>query len=185
MSSRQNKSDREENGLVLDHLSHGYHDDNDTTPIVQVVGKSGYKLLELIPKEDQSFELMEELYIGRGERPKIKHVKRKLQHDDLTSTAKGELEHAVRSIVEEREDEYVNFFNNAQPISTRSHVLQMLPGVGKKHLQSILKERQVETFTSYDDVADRVKALKDPAGILTKRIINEIKGDEKRNLFAK
>jgi putative nucleotide binding protein len=179
------ESSREEHGIVLDHLSHGYHDDNDPTPLVQVVGKQGYKLLELIPKEDQSFDLMDDVYIGRGERPKIKHVKRKLSYDDLTSTAQGELEHAVRTIVDDREDEYVTFFNNAQPISTRSHVLQMLPGVGKKHLQSILKERQVESFTSYDDIADRVKALKDPAGILTKRIITELEGDQKRNLFAK
>jgi len=177
-------SNREEHGIVLDYLSHGYHDDNDPTPLVQVVGKTNYKLLELIPKEDQAFDLRDEVYIGRGERPKIKHVKRKLSYDDLTSNAKAELDHAVQTIVGEREDEYVTFFNNAQPISTRSHVLQMLPGVGKKHLQSILKERQVESFTSYEDIAERVKALKDPVGILTKRIISEIKDEEKRNIFA-
>lgn len=183
--SHNQSSDREENAIVLDYLSHGYHDDNDPTPLVQVVGTAGYKLLELIPKEDTSFELQDDVYIGRGERPNIKHVKRKLSHDDLTSAAKGELEHAIRSIVEDREDEYVNFFNNAQPISTRSHVLQMLPGVGKKHLQSILDERHVEDFSSYEDLSERVQALNDPVGILTKRIIGEIKGEEKRNLFAK
>lgn len=181
----RNQSSREENAVVLDYLSHGYHDDNDPTPLVQVVGKTGYKLLELIPQEDTSFELQDDVYIGRGERPKIKHVKRKLEYEDLTSAAKGELEHTVKHIVDDREDEYVDFFNNAQPISTRSHVLQMLPGVGKKHLQSILDERHVEDFDSYEDITDRVPALNNPVKILTKRIIAEIKGEEKRNLFAK
>lgn len=178
-------SNREEYGIVLDYLSHGYHDDNDNDPVVQVVGTQKYKLLELVPAEDAEFELEEEVYIGRGDRPKVRHVKRKLSYDDLTSNAKGELDHAIKQIVEQREDEYVDFFNNAQPISTRSHALQLLPGVGKKHLETILDERRFESFESYEDIADRVSAINDPVDTIKQRVLKEVEGDEKRRLFTR
>jgi len=184
MSSKQ-KNEREEHAVVLDYLNHGHLQKSSRTPIIQVVGKSQFTLLELVPKEDQSFELLEEIYIGGKDRPKIKHVKKRVSHKDLTTTAQGELKHAVKKIVEDKEDEYVDFFNNAKPLSTRTHLLQMLPGIGKKHMQQIVKERRIKEFESFDDLKNRVKSMKKPAELVTKRILSELEGNEKNFLFTK
>lgn len=186
MSSRKRKKEREEKAVVLDYLSHGHVNKSSSgTPIIQVVGKKQFTLLELVPKEETSFELLEELYIGSDDRPKIKHVKKRVSYDDLTTTAKGELKHAVKQIVQDKEKEYVDFFNNAKPLSTRTHLLQMLPGIGKKNMQQIVKERRIKDFESFDDLKNRVRSMKKPAELVTKRILSELEGNEKNFLFVK
>lgn len=182
---KKSKNKREERGVVLDYLRTGYVNSRREDPVLQVLGDTSYTLLELIPKQDEEFDLLETVYIGNEDRPKIEHVKRKLDYDDLTSTAKGELKHAVQQIVEKREDEYVEFFNKAPPLSTRTHMLTLLPGVGKKHMQKIVEERRIEPFESYEDIEKRVSALKNPSQTVAKRIISEIEGNEKHILFAK
>jgi len=37
---------------------------------------------------------------------------------------------------------FIQFFNNAPAISTRFHVLELLPGLGKKMMHDILTERR-------------------------------------------
>ena len=65
-------------------------------------------------------------------------------------------------------------FNEAGPISTRYHTLELLPGLGKKTLFAVLEERQKEEFKDFEDLADRVGALHQPEKILAKRIEMEI-----------
>ena len=179
---------REEYALVLDFLPHGYAFDSTPgykrTAIVQALGKEHLTLLEAVPKKGVTLQIHEEVYIGDGKRDKIHHVNGKLDSSKLTATARAELEYLIKDHVIKHEAKYVEFFNKAQPLTTRMHVLELLPGLGKKHMWEIIEERRVEPFKSFDDIKKRVKLLPDPLKIVVKRINSELQGKEKYNLFV-
>ncbi|MBW2973573.1 DUF655 domain-containing protein [Candidatus Woesearchaeota archaeon] len=183
-----NKSLKEENAIVLDFLPHGYPFDkrpsHKKSPIVQALGKKRFVLLELVPKKDIFLQPYEEVYIGEGKRDKIHHIIGKLPLDKLTATAKTELEFVVKDLVKKNEKQFVDFFNSAQPLTTRMHQLELLPGLGKKHMWEILEKRQEKTFESFNDLKKRIKLMPDPEKIVIKRILAEITGKEKHCLFA-
>jgi len=186
----EHEKKRESYGIVLDFLQNGYPFDKRPshikTSIAQALGTSKFALLELIPKKDLYLQPLERTYIGdEGTREKIDHVNGRIGMSKLTQTARMELPHAVQSIVEERETEFVEFFNKAQPMSTRMHALELLPGVGKKHMWEILEARKEKPFTNFEDLKARVKTLADPKKTVIQRILNEIEGKEKHNLFVK
>ncbi|MFH1211930.1 MAG: DUF655 domain-containing protein [Candidatus Woesearchaeota archaeon] len=180
--------EKEEQAVVLDFLPNGYPFDKSPshlkTPIVQAVGKKYFSLLELVPKKGEFLQPYEEIYIGEGKRDKIHHIKKKLALDKLTQTARAELEHVIMTLVKEREQAFIEFFNKANPLSTRMHALELLPGLGKKHMWAILEERKVEPFKSFDDIKNRVKLMPDPLKTIVKRIIEELEGNEKHLLFV-
>ncbi|MEM4282736.1 MAG: DUF655 domain-containing protein [Candidatus Woesearchaeota archaeon] len=179
---------REEYAIILDFLPHGYPFDPRPSyrksPIIQAIGKSKFTLLELAPKKDVFVQPYEEVYIGEGKRDKIHHIIGRLPIEKLTSTAKAELEFVVNDIVEKNEARFVNFFNTSQPLTTRMHQLELLPGFGKKHMWEILEKRQEKPFTSFDDLKERIKLLPDPKKAIVKRILTELSGKEKHNLFV-
>ncbi|MEK6916177.1 MAG: DUF655 domain-containing protein, partial [Nanoarchaeota archaeon] len=45
-------------------------------------------------------------------------------------------------------------------------------------------ERRVEPFKSFEDLKARVKLMPDPIKIVVKRIVTELMGTEKYNLFV-
>lgn len=179
---------REEEAIVLDFLPNGYS--NDTRPshmktaIAQAIGKNNLSLLELIPKKDIFLQPYEEVYVGDQKRDKIHHVAGKIPMSKLTMTAKGELEHVLKVIIKNREEEFVKFFNNSQPLSTRMHSLELLPGLGKKHMWEIVEERRGDPFTSFENLKKRVHLIPDPEKLILKRILKELDGDEKHKLFV-
>ena len=100
-------------------------------------------------------------------------------YNDLTEVAKNELPSAVSQILKENEAKFVGIFNTASPLNIRMHSLELLPGVGKKHLNAILKARDEKEFTSFKDISERVPLLQDPMKLLTERIIEELKGESR------
>ena len=182
----QNK--REETVIVLDFLLNGYSYDKSPshlkTPIVQAIGTTNFTLLELVPRKGVFLQPFETVYIGHEKRDKIHHITGRIPYSKLTSTAKAELEHAVRDIVAKDEARFIDFFNTSRPLNTRVHTLEFLPGVGKKHMMEILEERRVEPFKDFKDLKARVKLIKDPEKIMVRRIVQEIEGKEKYNLFV-
>ncbi len=183
----QSQKSKEEHALVLDFLPNGYSNDNrpmfKKTPIVQVMGKTNFTLLELVPKKDVFLQPSAEVYIGEGERDKIHHINGRLSLDKLTPTAKSEIEPIVQSIVHANQERFVEFFNKAQPLSTRMHSLELLPGLGKKHMWQILEERRGEPFKDFADLKSRVKLMPDPEKIIIKRILKELEREEKYYIF--
>ncbi|RLF19424.1 MAG: DUF655 domain-containing protein [Thermoprotei archaeon] len=153
-------------------------------PIVQAIGEEYFMLLELAPKPDASFSLGERVFIGKGEREKIDHVIRRITYDELTPTAKDELPRVVEKIVESNEARFVRFFNEAPPLTTRMHSLELLRGVGKKLLWEILRERERKPFESFEDIRKRTR-LSDPKKAIVERILEELQGEEKYYLFVK
>ena len=154
------------------------------SPIVQAIGASYFTLLELIAKPNVPISLEERVYIGKGYRDKIAHVKGKLSYSELTSTAKSELPHVLEIIVKNKERYFVNFFNKAGPITPRLHALELLPGVGKKTMWEIIEERKRKPFESFEDISNRV-SIPNVIKLLAKRIEQELIGGEKYYLFVR
>ena len=188
MEQVEQRTTREEQAIVLDFLPNGYPFEKKnwqiSTPIVQALGKQHFVLLELVPKKETGLQLNEEVYIGEGKRDKIHHINGRLQPDKLTSTAKSELEFVIKELVQKDEKRFIDFFNNAQPLSTRMHSLELLPGMGKKRMWEILESRDGKPFVNFADFKKRVKLLPDGEKAIIKRIIDEITTQQKHNLFA-
>jgi putative nucleotide binding protein len=179
----------EENVIVLDFLVNGYIGDKSPihlkTPIVQAIGTNNFTLLELVPKKGVFLQIHDTVYIGENKRDKIHHINGKLNYSRLTSTAKAELEHVILDIIKADEPRFISFFNTAQPLNTRIHIIELLPGVGKKHMLEILDKRRDAEFESFVDLKARVKLMPDPEKAITKRIIQELQGLEKHSLFVR
>lgn len=184
----QERTSKEKHAIVLDFLQNGYpFDDRPShkkTPIVQAMGKEHFTLLELVPKPGIVLQPLEEVYIGEEKRDKIHHISGRLAFDKLTGTADNELQHVVADVVKKNEAKFVDFFNKAQPLTTRMHQLELLPGLGKKHMWEIIEARKEKPFESFDDIKKRVKLMPDPEKIIMKRILIELQGDDKHKLFA-
>lgn len=185
---QQQTNIREEKVLVLDFLPNGYPLDprpiHKKTPIVQAIGKDHFTLLELVPKKGVVLKLMQELYVGPDKRDEIQHIIGRLPMHKLTGTAKQELEFVVKEIVHTNQTKFIDFFNKAQPLSTRMHQLELLPGLGKKHMWEIIEAREEKLFENFADIKARVKLMPDPEKSIVKRIISELEGNEKYNLFV-
>lgn len=180
---------KEEYAVILDFLPHGYIMDRRPlhlkTAIAQALGKETLVLLELVPKKDCFLQPHEEVYIGEGKRDKIHHIVGRTNPSKLTETAKTELNYIIEEIVNKEEKKFVEFFNKAGPINMRMHQLELLPGIGKRHMQTILEARGDKQFESFQDIKNRVKLLPDPEKAIIKRILLELEGNEKHYLFVK
>ena len=178
---------REEKAITLDFLPNGYPFDTrpmfKKTPIAQALGNDHFILLELVPKKGVFLQPYEGVYVGEGKRDKIHHVVGKIPYEKLTETAKGELDFVIKDLVEKNEKRFVDFFNGAGPINTRRHQLELLPGVGKKHMWEIIEKRQEKPFESFADIKERIKLLPDPKNAVIKKIISDLKGEDKHRLF--
>ena len=169
----------EEYGVVLDFLPYGKSTDTRKEPLAQLIGDTYFTLLEVVPKPETQLKNGDKIYIGKGERDKIDHIKGRVNFIDLTSSARSGLKFAIEQIIRAREAEYVTFFNKCGPITIRLHQLELLPGVGKKHMHNIMAEREKKPFESFADISHRVPLLPSPAHILVERIEEELKGDSK------
>jgi len=180
-------SDREEYVYVLDYMPTGRSEDRaNDEPLAQGLGVDGFTLLEIIPLSDADVTIGDRVYVGDGDRERVDRVKRRIDHSSLTQGAQTELDYAVEDIVEEDEDRFVDFFNEAGSVTIRMHQLDLLPGVGEKIRNTILDERKYDEFESYDDLEERVSGFHDPKGVLVDRIMQEIRGEDvKYQLFVR
>lgn len=174
----------EDCAIILDYLPLGYVKEDSPSykkkSLAQAIGIDEFTLLELTPKEKVNLDIHEKVYIGAGKRDKISRVNRKLKYDKLTSTAKLELNYVVEEIIKANESKFIRFFNEAGPISTRLHQIELLPGIGKKHMWDILNARKEKEFESYQDIKERVPMLADPVKLISKRILLELEGSSAR-----
>ncbi|MBI4144461.1 DUF655 domain-containing protein [Candidatus Woesearchaeota archaeon] len=179
---------REEYAVVLDFLPNGYPEDltpsHRKSPVIQALGKKHFSLLELTAKKDVFLQPYEEIYVGENRRDKVQHVIGRLAVEKLTEAAKKELEFVIKDIIKKNETQFVEFFNTAQPLTTRMHQLELLPGLGKKHMWEIIEKREEKRFESFHDLRERVRLMPDPEKIIMKRILAEINGGEKHNVFV-
>lgn len=176
---------KEEHAIILDFLPYGYPLEGRRLPIAQAIGVSNFVLLQLVPRKDVSLELKEDVYIGEGKRDKIYYILGRLPREKLTETAKAQLSEFIEKSVDDNEQKFVEFFNTCQPINTRLHQLELLPGMGKKHTKEIIEERKVREFKSFEDMKQRLPHLPDPKTAIKKRIYEELTEIQRHNLFIK
>lgn len=177
----------EEYAYILDYLPQGIPGGNfgKKEPLCYAVGDEEFKLFELVPKG--TVVVGDRVYIGKdnAKRTVIDHVKRRIGSTELSRTADLELEYAVDSIVVTNQDRFIRFYNEAEPISMRKHLLEELPGLGKKTMQSIIDERTKNgAFKDFADLSKRA-GVKNPEKLIAARIVLEIRDpDRKRYLFV-
>lgn len=175
----------EERAVVIDYLPLGKSTDMTKQPIAQLLGMSYFTLLEATLKPETSLSIDEVVNVGKENRDKVDHIKGRIGYEQLTTGAKNELKAAIKIIITSREAEFVNFYNKSGAITMRVNQLTLLPGIGKKHLEAILVERERKLFESMAEIAKRVSLLPDPINLLALRIEQELHGNEKHYLFVR
>ena len=166
--------------VVLDYLPHGRAEDDrpqyQKSALAYAVGASDFRLYE--------FELEADAGLSIGDRVSVDPPgegvasAREVGYDDLSSGAQSELEYVVEDVVHEEDERFVDFYNEAQPITLRIHQLNLLPGIGKKLRNTILDERKRKPFEDFEDLEERVPGLHDPDGVLVDRIMQELREDD-------
>ncbi|MFC7115303.1 DUF655 domain-containing protein [Natronoarchaeum sp. GCM10025703] len=168
--------------VVLDHLPHGLPGDErpqyDTPSAAYAVGEKDFYLYELLFDDDSDVSIGDRIVVSPAEERESIDQLRTVEYDDLSSGAQSELDYVVEDIVDENEQRFVDFYNEAQPITLRLHQLNLLPGIGKKLRNTLLDERKRKPFESFEEVEDRVSGLHDPEGVIVDRILEELREDE-------
>jgi len=152
--------------------------------IIVALGEERLTLLEILGVDDSTFDVGEKIYIGKEGRIKVQSVLGKLDYEQITGTAQSELENVVNTIVTKNEQRFVDYINNAQPLTPRKHSLELIPGVGKTYLKLIIEQINKQKFLNYKDMEERA-GLKEPVNHLSKRILEEITGETQFRLFVK
>lgn len=175
---------KDEWGIVLDFLPKGHMSQRKEEPTAQILGEKYFSILEVMVREGATLMLEDRVYIGDQKRDHVKYIKRSLTVNDLTATARNELEVVIEKIVQQEEKRFIEFFNTAGPLTTRMHQLEVLPGIGKKHLWSIIETRKEKPFESYVDIKKRLPLLISPQRMIKNRIMNELTSDERHYVFV-
>jgi putative nucleotide binding protein len=176
----------EEYAYVLDHVERGksFTVRGREGIIVTAMGEDRLTLLEILGVEDSTFDVGERIYIGKEGRTKVQSVLGKMDYKKISQTAQSELPGVIEKIVTQNEKRFIDYLNNAQPLTPRIHALELIPGIGKTYMKVMLEEREKSKFESFEDLQNRV-GLKEPIKQITKRIMEEITGEARMNLFVK
>jgi len=177
----------EEHAYILDFLPHGrvgIKPSYRAGAVIQVIGEAFFTLLEAIVKEGLVLKPHDRVYVGKDKREEITYIIGRVGFDELTANAKMELPSVTEEIVLRRERWFVNFFNTAQAVTPRMHAMELIPGIGKKYMWQIINERERNPFKSFEDLQERTN-IPDPAKLITKRIVEELSGESKYQLFTR
>ncbi|MGC8581789.1 MAG: DUF655 domain-containing protein [Thermoplasmata archaeon] len=178
----------EETVYILDFLPHGRMDAKHVTreSIAYALGENYFKLFELIMNPNVSVNIGDQVYIGKDptKRKEVKFIKRRVEYEEISSTAQSQLETVIKIIVESHEDRFTKFINTAPAITRKFHTLELLPGIGKKTVLLFVNEIKKAPFKNFKDIEERV-GVHDLVNIFTQRIKQEIMDpNEKYHLFV-
>lgn len=152
--------------------------------IITAIGEDRLTLLEILGIENSTFDVGEKIYIGKEGRTKVLSVLGKMEYNKISASSQSELPLIVETIVTVNEKIFVEYLNNARPLTPRIHALELIPGIGKTYMKTMLEEREKKKFESYEDLQERV-GFKEPIRHISERIIDEITGESRMNLFVK
>ena len=178
----------EDYAYVLDVLTEGRLDSKRRfrrEPVVYGLGIEEFKIFDMKPVSGAAINIGDRCYIGKEteERTQIDHVRARVNYKELTHTAQSELGFVLDEIVRENEEKFIQFYNHAGPISRRYHSLELIPGLGKKTMNQIVKNRP---YTSFREMEEKIPNFRNPEKYISHRIENEIKEtDQKYRLFVR
>ena len=164
--------------VLLDVLPNGRPDDDRPqsrkSPVAYGLGAPSFALYELTLADDADASVGDRIALDG---PAVGRY-REVSFDDLTRNAAAEIEYAAEAIVEADEERFVDFYNEAGPITLRLHQLNLLPGIGKKLRNDLLDERKRGPFESFADVEERISGLHRPREVILERIVEEMREDD-------
>ncbi|UTF52796.1 DUF655 domain-containing protein [Natronosalvus rutilus] len=167
--------------VVLDYLAHGLSNGRrryQQSPAGYALGVDDFTLYQVAFDEDARLTIGTRVVVEpQAERDVVEEC-HPVEYDDLSSGAQSELEYVIADLIEENEQRFVDFYNDAQPITLRLHQLNLLPGIGKKLRNNILDQRKRKPFESFEDLEDRVSGLHDPDEVLANRILEELRDED-------
>ena len=134
----------EEHAYVLDFKSRGKSITvrGRTGVIVNAIGEEWLALLEILGVENSTFDVGERIYIGKEGRTKVKSVLGKIDYTKISILTQNEIPRIIELIVTKNEKRFVDYLNNAQPITPRIHALELIPGIGKTYMNVLIQERE-------------------------------------------
>ena len=178
----------EEYACVLDILPEGRPDDRRQfrrEAIIYGLGVDEFKIFEMAPIPGAVINIGDRVFIGKEteERKQIERVRARVSYAELTHTAQSELGFLLEELVLEQEEKFIEFYNQAGPISRRYHSLELLPGLGKKTMEAVIAHRP---YTSFAEVEEKVSNLRHPEKLIAARIEHEIREPEQKyRLFVR
>jgi len=173
---------------ILDYLPNGRQTERGfhREPLALAIGEDELKLFELVPRPNAKLVASARVPLVpvEGTPPPIDHVRRRIGYDELTVAGRSELPVTLEKIVTSNEPRFLRFFNEAPAVSRRFHLLELLPGIGKKTMQQIVDERKRAPFASFADLEARLH-VKSPEKLIVGRIEQELSGvEDKYHLFV-
>jgi putative nucleotide binding protein len=173
---------------ILDYLPNGRQTERGfhREPLALAIGEDELKLFELVPRPNVKLTAGSRIPLVPvgGAPPPIDHVRRRISYEELTVAGRTELAGTLERIVRANEPRYLRFFNESPAVSRRFHLLELLPGIGKKTMQQIVDERKRAPFTSFADLEQRLH-VKGPEKLIVGRIEQELSGvEDKYRLFV-
>ena len=90
----------------------------------------------------------------------------------------------IETIININQKRFVDYINNAQALTPRIHALELIPGIGKTYMKSIITERERRKFEDFNDLQART-GIKELQKLIAKRIVEEISGDTRMNIFVR
>ncbi len=180
-SDAASDSESGEYAVLLDVLPQGRPGDDrppsQKSPVAYALGEPQFQLYELTLSSAEELSVGDRIRIGPEAADVIDRF-REVDLGDLTHNADAELEYAVEAIVDANERRFVDFYNEAGPISLRLHQLNLLPGIGEKLRNDILDERKRGPFESFADVEERISGLHNPREVIVDRIVEELREED-------
>ncbi len=175
--------------VVLDYFPHGRSDDNrpqyQKEPLAYALTEDSFDLLALTLTDEADINIVDRVAVDPPDDTAIDTVE-EIEFDELSSSAVSELEYAIEAIIDDDEQRFVDFYNDAQPISLRLHQLNLLPGIGKKLRNKVIDERKRGPFESFEELSERVGGLHSPKEVIVDRIIEELRDDDlKYKIFVR
>jgi len=165
--------------IVLDFLPHGRTEDDrpqyQKQPLAYALGVADFRLYELVVDGDADVGIDDRIRVPGEDFVETAH---EVTFEDLPRGARSELEYVVEDLVAADEQRFVDFYNEAQPITLRLHQLNLLPGIGKKLRNTVLDVRDRRPFESFEDLEARVDGLHNPEEILVERILEELREED-------
>ncbi|MFX0185143.1 MAG: DUF655 domain-containing protein [Candidatus Hodarchaeota archaeon] len=172
--------------VVIDFYPHGksfsQRRSEDYNPLATVVTTDRFQFFDVILIPGSNFLINDRIKLTTRNKRILKL--KVLQFNQLTSSALEILPKTIKNIVKTTEPRFVSFLNQAHPLTTQMHQLQLLPGIGHKRMWNILEERKNTPFTSFSDFTERT-GISDPVTIFFNRIIIELEESPKYRLFTK
>ncbi|NHJ02249.1 MAG: DUF655 domain-containing protein [Candidatus Heimdallarchaeota archaeon] len=171
---------------VIDFYPHGKtlsrRSSGDYNPVAVVITSDWFQFFDVRLALGTSLSIEDKLHLN-SRNPVIKKLF-STQYSQLSASTIENLPSVIHRIVNASENRFIKFLNEAHPLTTQMHQLQLLPGIGQKRMWAILEARKSKEFISFEDFAKR-SGISDPISIFLNRILQEIEDSPKYRLFTK